>query len=257
MSWDVHSACGWLLHSRRRPPAAARHRRSIYNPLNPARSEASADSAAPPLTRAYVSARPLSFDHDFGVVPADSVVRHVFAVENPSMQPWTIASISRSCICTVATATAEVVAPGSAEEFEVVYRAGGKSADFEQSIEVRFSEPEAPTVVFRVRGQIRRPLTSVPPELRFGPIRSNEEASAWLEVENHSGSAWSDLTAAELPAWLHVRGQAVRVASLESSAGTKARERWRIEFVAADRASRGTDSQGILGFRRVHGAHSG
>jgi hypothetical protein len=191
-----------------------------------------ATSAAPPLARALHRGKVIRLEHDFGVIRPESTVQHRFAVENTSAQEWTIAAISRSCVCAVATTTATVLKPGATEEFEVVYRAGAKSTDFEQAVQVQFAEPEPPEVIFRVFGRIRQPVTVVPADIQFGPIPPHAQASVWLELGNHSGVAWSAIRLRDHPSWLEVAEAPVRAWGPDAAHSADAMERWRVEVIA-------------------------
>ncbi|WP_035727684.1 DUF1573 domain-containing protein [Eisenibacter elegans] len=91
-----------------------------------ANSEA-ADTQSPANGVAAISFAESS--HDFGMIGAQDVVKHVFVFTNSGDAPLIINNAQADCGCTVPKWPREPIAPGASGEIEVEFSAVGKSGN--------------------------------------------------------------------------------------------------------------------------------
>jgi len=65
-----------------------------------------------------------AIQHDAGTVFPGAVVHHLFVIENPEAQAWTITGLHSSCSCTVARSTSLVIDPGGSGIVPVDFAVG-------------------------------------------------------------------------------------------------------------------------------------
>lgn len=86
---------------------------------------------------------------DFGTIPDDKVVKHVFKLKNTGKAPLMIARTDVSCGCTVPSYSQEPIAPGQDGEITVTFNPKGKSGTQHKNVIVHSNaEPEAVSIGF-------------------------------------------------------------------------------------------------------------
>jgi len=120
--------------------------------------------------------------HNFGAVRQGSKVSHTFLVTNQGTSPLSIEKIIAGCGCTAARATAEAVAPGATEKITVTFDTTGFVGSKSKTVRVFTNDPENPSLVLEMKGEVRAPLQIVPRRLVFDRVLLGESTGASEEV---------------------------------------------------------------------------
>ena len=93
-------------------------------------------------------------EYDFGTIPNDKAVTHVFEVRNVGRGKLEIAGVSTSCGCTTAEVDKRQLAPGETAKLEVTYDPqahGGATGQFMRVVYIRSDDPNIPEATLTVR----------------------------------------------------------------------------------------------------------
>jgi len=96
--------------------------------------------------------------HDSGARPADTILTHRYRFTNQGTEPLEILDIEKSCGCTTATASAELVAPGEEGLVEVTLDLHGRHGPHEQTVTVLTNDPFRPAMTLYCQGFAERDL---------------------------------------------------------------------------------------------------
>ena len=58
-----------------------------------------------------------TLEYDFGLLKPGVQASHVFKVHNPTAATWTLVKVTRTCSCSVASASSPTIKPGETEQF--------------------------------------------------------------------------------------------------------------------------------------------
>ena len=141
------------------------------------------------------------YQHDFGVVPAGPVVRHVFMVPNEGASRLTIRHIGESCVCTAARVSRPFIEPGGTVEIEVKYRTPRKSGDTRAHVTLLFAEPGASPAFLVVSAKVREPMTIFRDAVMIPGLGTGQRATDRFDVENYSGEDWASVGAKTDAPW--------------------------------------------------------
>lgn len=93
-------------------------------------------------------------EYDFGTIPNDKAVTHVFEVRNVGRGKLEIGGVSTSCGCTIAEVDKRQLAPGETAKLEVTYDPqahGGATGQFMRIVYIRSDDPNVPEATLTVR----------------------------------------------------------------------------------------------------------
>lgn len=111
---------------------------------------------------------------DFGDVSADaqSTVDHDYLIRNDGDLSLEILSVRASCGCTAVNASQNIVAPGATATIHASFNLANRSGAQVKTITVTSNDPERPTTLLTLRGNIVKPLTANPAALYYGRVSS-------------------------------------------------------------------------------------
>lgn len=92
-------------------------------------------------------------EFDFGTVPNNAPVDHVFRVHNAGDGPLEISGVNTSCGCTTAIVGRERLAPGESTELRVIYDPlahDGATGEFMRVVYVRSDDPDTPEATLTI-----------------------------------------------------------------------------------------------------------
>ena len=90
---------------------------------------------------------------DFGSVPQNIPVTHVFSFKNTGKEPLVLSSVTASCGCTTPEWPKEPVAPGATATIKATYNAANPGV-FTKTITV-VSNAATPTTVLTIKGDVK------------------------------------------------------------------------------------------------------
>jgi hypothetical protein len=116
---------------------------------------------------------------DFGDVSSDaqSTVDHDYLIRNDGDLSLEILSVRASCGCTAVNASQSVVAPGATATIHASFNLANRSGAQVKTITVTSNDPERPTTLLTLRGNIVKPLSANPAAVYYGRISSPASAS--------------------------------------------------------------------------------
>lgn len=127
--------------------------------------------------------------HNFGVVKQGSKVSHTFLVANQGSSPLSIEKIIAGCGCTAVRATADSVAPGTTTQIMVTFDTAGFVGPKSKTVRVFTNDPETPSLVLELKGEVKAPLSIVPRRLVFDRVLLGTSKGASEEVTITADSA--------------------------------------------------------------------
>jgi hypothetical protein len=93
--------------------------------------------------------------HDFGGIPKDSTVTHVFEFENTGKTDLIIRQVKRTSVkSTSTTLSSSTIKPGKSATLSVSFNAEGRSGTQSKSVVIYCNDPSNPVQSIRVRGKI-------------------------------------------------------------------------------------------------------
>ncbi len=132
--------------------------------------------------------------HDFGKVLPGQVSKHRFSLTNTTDSPWTFAKLIPSCSCTVASTSAQTIAPSKTETVEVEYKAPKNNGDDRRKVGVQFAETGSPMFWLEVKARVRQPMSFFPEYIALSQV-GKDVTESFFEIHNYT----SDLVKLEAP----------------------------------------------------------
>lgn len=139
--------------------------------------------------------------HDFGTVAEGTQATYVFRVKNIGKEPVVIPNVQAACGCTTPTWTKEPILPGKIGMIKAVYNTTGRPGPFNKAITVTSTDPEAPTHVLYIKGEVgpKDLKTNYTPEQKalsprlavgstshnFGKLEKGQIAVAKFKIRNN------------------------------------------------------------------------
>jgi hypothetical protein len=122
---------------------------------------------------------------DFGEVWQGEPVAGEFTVRNVGTAPLTL-SIKSSCGCAAATVPKSELAPGEQDSFRITYDTLRRRGKASQQVTLLTNDPDQPTVVIHVRGNVKPLYVTDPPEegLVFHGLTTDQVATRKLRFES-------------------------------------------------------------------------
>lgn len=126
---------------------------------------------------------------NFGAVKQGSKVEHTFLITNSGTSPLSIERIIAGCGCTAARAEGDSIPPGGTQKIAVAFDTTGFVGQKSKSVRVFTNDPENPSLVLEMKGEVRAPIQIVPRRLVFdrvvlgSPEGASEEVTVTAESE--------------------------------------------------------------------------
>jgi len=113
-------------------------------------------------------------DFDFGRVPNNQAVEHVFKVKNTGDRPLVITAVRTSCGCTAAMMESSVIEPGGTGNLRVSFNPRGGKGPVMRTVNISSNDPDNPALQIKVSaspvaaGEVDKPQ---PPPKRTHELR--------------------------------------------------------------------------------------
>lgn len=143
---------------------------------------AAADDAAEPALKPVFACDERVYD--FGSVVATGVVQHSFAYRNEGQLNLIVDNVRASCGCTVAHARNAFLAPGEEGSIDVTFNVAGRTGYQAKTITVSCNDPDQPSLLLTLKGNVIKPVWSTPAALYLGRIASPDTRHASFTVES-------------------------------------------------------------------------
>ena len=91
---------------------------------------------------------------DFGEVPSDTAVSHIFVLKNIGSDSLRIYRLKSGWGCTAALLSSEVIAPDSTAQIKATFNTHGRMGVFQKSIKVYSNDTTKPVVTLFIKGKI-------------------------------------------------------------------------------------------------------
>ncbi len=119
-------------------------------------------------------------DYQFGQVPQDRAVEHVFKVLNTGTKPLVITRVSTSCGCTAAMMESSVIDPGQTGRLRVSFNPHGQKQSVTRTVTIHSNDPERPTLPIKISAQVAVPGESTKAP---APVKRAHPPEAKLELK--------------------------------------------------------------------------
>jgi hypothetical protein len=98
-------------------------------------------------------------EFNFGTVTQGDKITHEFAFKNTGKSDLYIRNLKASCGCTAVSSTEEAIKKGETSSIKAVFNTRGKSNKQTKSITVTTNDPQHPTMVIKMVGEVKVPNT--------------------------------------------------------------------------------------------------
>lgn len=112
---------------------------------------------------------------DFGQTEPGSTVTHDFTIKNGGDLTLQITRVQPSCGCTVAKISSQTIKPGETANITANLNLAGRPPGHqEKHILVESNDPQTPTLLLHMRGDVRQDIQLAPDRLSPGQIRADQ-----------------------------------------------------------------------------------
>ncbi len=120
--------------------------------------------------------------YDFGSGQRDARMKHTFEVRNEGDAPLTLMEGSSGCNCTWAALDTEELQPGESTHLTLEWVVETVGETFTETAELYTNDPEMPSIVLELRGNVVDRIKLEPPEVVLSDISASEgaEVEVWL-----------------------------------------------------------------------------
>lgn len=108
--------------------------------------------------------------YNFGEISQGEQVTCTFKFKNVGGDTLRIAKVRKSCGCTSAKATKQILKPGGSGEIEVVFNSRGYSGNVTKTVHVHSNDPKKSVVTLRISGRVIVDLLVQPRQINFGEV---------------------------------------------------------------------------------------
>jgi hypothetical protein len=119
-------------------------------------------------------------EFDFGSMERYSKQRHTFQLKNVGVKDLTLETGRTTCKCTVSKLTQPTLPAGQVADIEVEWTGTliSMQPEFAQTVDIKTSDPERPTVQLKIKGYVTETIRALPEELAIGNVSSNAGSTA-------------------------------------------------------------------------------
>jgi hypothetical protein len=128
-------------------------------------------------------------DYDFGSAEAATIVTHEYVIKNGGDLTLEIKRVQPSCGCTVAKLSQQMVKPGDTAVITATLSLAGRSGHQDKHIIVESSDPQSPTIILNLHGDVRQDILIQPERLSPGQIRGDTPFEMDITFVNNSSGA--------------------------------------------------------------------
>ncbi len=124
--------------------------------------------------------------HDFGTVWVGPKLQHTYIIKNEGKKTLKIENIRPACGCTITGKYPTTIAPGESGEFPFSTDSTRLRGKFEKGITIISNDPVMPNLRLKLRGEVKRYVEMVPPNVYFGKISKPEAQTRVLQITNNA-----------------------------------------------------------------------
>ena len=128
---------------------------------------------------------PLVFElttHDWGRIPDDRSVSHVFKFKNPSDRTVVIDRVTATCGCTVPDLQKKIYAPGESGEITATFNPAGRSGKQVKQINITYKDNEFPVTQLSLSSEVEPWVFMDQPKVYVAEHRQGTEAESTIRV---------------------------------------------------------------------------
>lgn len=165
----------------------ARAGQSLRETIRPSRRPKSAEPTPPPkIEGPHAILKAAEDTFDFGTVWIGPDLEHAFVIKNEGDAELKIHRVKPSCGCTIAGPYPKTIAPGESGEFPFSVKSTRLRGSFAKWITITSNDPINPNARLQLRGEVRRYVDVVPPNVYFGKIHGDEPTERVLKLANNT-----------------------------------------------------------------------
>jgi hypothetical protein len=153
-------------------------------PPAPAVQPAQAAPEAPQVPK-IVCEKP---DFDFGQAEPGTTVTHDYEIKNAGTLTLEVRRVQPSCGCTVAKISSQIVKPGETATITASLSLAGRSGHQDKHILVESTDPQSPTLILNLHGDVRQDIMITPERLSPGQIRGDQAVEMDILFSNNSAA---------------------------------------------------------------------
>lgn len=125
---------------------------------------------------------PAIISHDFGTVPAGTLLQHTFTITNIYDVPMQVVYVRKSCSCLEAFPPLGTIPPNETAEFKVTMDANKFKGPNAQTFNVTFGPNFVSTATIQVKANARADVQLAPGQVNFGVVAQGAKASQTVTV---------------------------------------------------------------------------
>ncbi len=128
-------------------------------------------------------------DYDFGQAEAGTNVTHEYMISNGGDLTLEIKRVQPSCGCTVAQLSQQMLKPGDTAKITATLNLAGRNGHQDKHIIVESNDPQTPTMILNLHGDVRQDFLVSPDRLAPGQIRGDVAVEMDIVFNNNSAAS--------------------------------------------------------------------
>lgn len=181
--------------------------------------------------------------HDFGVMDPFEEGRHTFVIYNRGDAPLKLEQGQTSCNCTISELPENVVPPNGMGRISLEWKTHKVRDLFANTAEIRTNDPKNPSITFRIQGQVRHHVQTVPDGLSFPSLSPGEGGQSSFLVFSQT---WDDFRLENVSITLPGAEWTIREATKEELAAQLALSGVHVDVVIPDDLKSGPFSGSVV-----------
>lgn len=126
---------------------------------------------------------PAMITHDFGTVPAGTLLQHTFTITNIYDVPMQVVYVRKSCSCLEAFPPQGVIPPNETAEFKITMDANKFKGANAQTFNVTFGPSFVSTATIQVKANARADVQVTPGQVNFGVVSQGGKSTQTVTVK--------------------------------------------------------------------------
>lgn len=121
-------------------------------------------------------------EYHFGVMDDNATMQHSFVFRNEGDGVLKLTPGATTCRCTVVNLPETEIPPGGSTEVTIEWNSKHQAGPYRQSATIHTNDPDRPTVVLSISGEVRSALKVSPLELVFRNVRVGESVHGEIKI---------------------------------------------------------------------------
>lgn len=127
-------------------------------------------------------------DYDFGQAEPGSNVTHQYIIKNAGDLSLELKRVQPSCGCTIVKTSQQYIKPGETSTIDASLNLTGRSGHQDKHIIIESNDPQTPTMILNLHGDVKQDIMISPDRLTPGQIRNDKPVEMDVMFSNTSAA---------------------------------------------------------------------